>query len=157
MADSLSMSSEGAARHFMRRMFRSAADSASLAGSIAEPRSAILGPIFCFAFGSQPTASGTNPGSWPQSAAPIDIPVADPWQVQRQCTSVHLAAGPWILQLWRAASRLFGAVSKGGETCAVSDLQGSARELPGAEQNARRWVCLLGVAGRPQTPAGDPI
>ena len=60
MAARLSTSSEGAARHFMSRTFRSAADSANLAGSMAEPMSARRGPSFCFTFVSQPTAAGTK-------------------------------------------------------------------------------------------------
>ena len=48
--------------------FKSAADSASLTGCMAEPMSAIRGPSFCFTFNSHPTAPGTKSPSVSHSA-----------------------------------------------------------------------------------------
>ena len=63
-----STSRAGAARHFMSRTFKSAADSANLTGCMAEPMSAMRGPSFCFTFNSHPTAPGTKPLSVSHSA-----------------------------------------------------------------------------------------
>lgn len=79
-----STSRAGAARHFIRRTFKSAADSANLTGSITDPKSASLGPSFCLMLSSQPTTAGTNWGSLTHSAI---ISMSDR---SAECSSKHM-------------------------------------------------------------------
>lgn len=69
VAASLSTSRAGAARHFIRRTLRSAADSASLWESMDAPMFASRGPTFCLRLASQPTAAGTG---WVSRLHPVD-------------------------------------------------------------------------------------